>query len=93
MSGIIVNRPQMQPAYNASKAAVHQLTKSLGRRVGTCGCPGQRRGTRYVKTDMSPVDEPRYRRQWIEDAPQQRYAMPDEISPAVVFLASDAAAS
>lgn len=25
----IVNRPQMQPAYNASKAAVHQLTKSL----------------------------------------------------------------
>lgn len=29
MSGIIVNRPQMQPAYNASTAAVHHLTKSL----------------------------------------------------------------
>ena len=29
ISGMIVNRPQMQPAYNASKAAVHQLTKSL----------------------------------------------------------------
>ena len=28
---------------------------------------------------------------WIEDAPQQRYAAPDEISPSVVFLASDAA--
>lgn len=27
----------------------------------------------------------------IEDARQQRYALPDEISPAVVFLASDAA--
>ena len=26
---MIVNRPQWQPAYNASKAAVHQLTKSL----------------------------------------------------------------
>jgi NAD(P)-dependent dehydrogenase (short-subunit alcohol dehydrogenase family) len=31
------------------------------------------------------------RRHWIEDSPQQRYAMPDEVSPAVVFLASDAA--
>jgi NAD(P)-dependent dehydrogenase (short-subunit alcohol dehydrogenase family) len=29
ISAQIVNRPQMQPAYNASKAAVHQLTKSL----------------------------------------------------------------
>ena len=29
MSGLIVNRPQWQPAYNASKAAVHHLTKSL----------------------------------------------------------------
>src|SRR4029453_7442294 len=29
MSGDIVNRPQWQPAYNASKAAVHHLTKSL----------------------------------------------------------------
>jgi NAD(P)-dependent dehydrogenase (short-subunit alcohol dehydrogenase family) len=29
ISGMIVNRPQWQPAYNASKAAVHQLTKSL----------------------------------------------------------------
>ena len=29
MSGFIVNRPQPQSYYNASKAAVHQLTKSL----------------------------------------------------------------
>jgi len=29
ISAMIVNRPQMQPAYNASKAAVHQLTRSL----------------------------------------------------------------
>jgi NAD(P)-dependent dehydrogenase (short-subunit alcohol dehydrogenase family) len=29
MSGDIVNRPQWQPAYNASKAAVHHLTRSL----------------------------------------------------------------
>jgi len=38
ISARIVNRPQWQPAYNASKAAVHQLTKSLagsGRRTGS----------------------------------------------------------
>jgi len=29
MSASIVNRPQWQPAYNASKAAVHHLTRSL----------------------------------------------------------------
>jgi len=29
ISSIIVNRPQWQASYNASKAAVHQLTKSL----------------------------------------------------------------
>ena len=29
ISAMIVNRPQAQAAYNASKAAVHQLTKSL----------------------------------------------------------------
>ena len=29
MSGFIVNKPQPQSYYNASKAAVHQLTRSL----------------------------------------------------------------
>jgi len=39
---------------------------------------------------MAPVDEPQFRRQWIEDAPMQRYATPEEIAPTVVYLASDA---
>ena len=45
----------------------------------------------YVKTDMAPVDRPEFQRYWIEDAPQQRFALPAEIAPSVVFLASDAA--
>ncbi|MCQ1946797.1 SDR family NAD(P)-dependent oxidoreductase [Arthrobacter sp. zg-Y1171] len=90
ISGMIVNRPQMQPAYNASKAAVHQLTKSLAAEWAPLGVRVNAVAPGYVKTDMSPVDDPRFRRYWIEDAPQQRYADPDEVSPAVVFLASDA---
>lgn len=91
ISGQIVNRPQMQPAYNASKAAVHQLTKSLAAEWAPFGVRVNAVAPGYIKTDMSPVDEPRYRRYWIEDAAQQRYATPDEVSPSVVFLASDAA--
>lgn len=91
ISGLIVNRPQMQPAYNASKAAVHQLTKSLAAEWAPFGVRVNALAPGYVKTDMSPVDEPRFKRYWIEDAPQGRYSTPDEIAPALVFLASDAA--
>lgn len=46
--------------------------------------------TGYIKTLMSPVDEPRYRRYWIEDAAMQRYGMPEELGPTLMYLASDA---
>ncbi len=91
ISALIVNRPQMQPAYNASKAAVHHLTKSLAAEWAPKGVRVNAVAPGYIKTDMSPVDEPRFQRYWIEDAPQQRYATPDEVAPTVVFLASDAA--
>jgi len=92
MSGIIVNRPQWQPAYNASKAAVHHLTKSLAVEWAPLGIRVNAVAPGYVKTDMAPVDRPEFRRFWIDDAPQQRFALPEEIAPSVVFLASDAAA-
>ncbi|WP_226534079.1 SDR family NAD(P)-dependent oxidoreductase [Microbacterium paraoxydans] len=91
ISAQIVNRPQFQPAYNASKAAVHHLTKSLAAEWAPAGVRVNAVAPGYIKTDMSPVDEPRFRRFWIEDSAQQRYAMPSEVSPSVVFLASDAA--
>lgn len=90
MSGIIVNRPQWQPAYNASKAAVHQLTRSLAAEWAPFGVRVNALAPGYTKTDMSPVDDPRYRQNWIDDAPMKRYATIEELAPAVVFLASDA---
>ena len=91
ISGLIVNRPQNQAAYNASKAAVHQLTKSLAAEWAPDGIRVNAVAPGYIKTEMAPVDEPQFRRQWIEDAPQQRYALPEEVAGSVVFLASDAA--
>jgi NAD(P)-dependent dehydrogenase (short-subunit alcohol dehydrogenase family) len=91
MSGIIVNRPQWQPAYNASKAAVHHLTKSLAVEWAPYGIRVNAVAPGYVRTAMAPVDDPRFHRHWIEDTPQQRAARPEEIAPSVVFLAGDGA--
>jgi NAD(P)-dependent dehydrogenase (short-subunit alcohol dehydrogenase family) len=90
ISAQIVNRPQWQPGYNASKAAVHQLTKSLAAEWAPYGVRVNALAPGYIKTEMAPVDEPRFRQHWIEDAPMRRYAMPAELGPSVVFLASDA---
>ena len=92
ISGLIVNRPQAQAPYNASKAAVHQLTKSLAAEWAPDNIRVNAVAPGYVKTEMAPVDRPELRRMWIDDAPQQRYAMPEEIAPTVVYLCSPAAA-
>lgn len=90
MSGAIVNRPQWQPAYNASKAAVHHLTRSLAAEWAPLGVRVNAIAPGYMHTDMAPIDDPRFHRHWIEDTPQERAGEPDELGPAMVFLASDA---
>ena len=64
--------------------------RTLAAGGGPCGGGADPLSPGYRKTDMRPVDEPRFRRHWVEDAPLVRYGTVSELAPAVVFLASDA---
>jgi NAD(P)-dependent dehydrogenase (short-subunit alcohol dehydrogenase family) len=92
MSGLVSNHPQPQCAYNAAKAAVIMLTKSLAGEWASRGVRVNSISPGYINTRMTPKDE--IRRDWFEIwmtfSPMKRIGEPQEIAPAVVFLASDA---
>ena len=93
MSGFIVNRPQNQPAYNASKAAVHHLTKSLAAEWGARGVRVNAVAPTYVTTPLNAFvkNNPKMYDAWIGGTPMARLGEPDEVASVVLFLASDAA--
>ncbi|MED4936075.1 SDR family oxidoreductase [Heyndrickxia coagulans] len=91
MSGHIVNVPQPQCSYNASKAGVIQLTKSLAVEWAdknvrvNCISPG------YMGTELtlnSPSLKPLIE-QWNKMAPLHRMGKPEELQSICVYLAGD----
>jgi NAD(P)-dependent dehydrogenase (short-subunit alcohol dehydrogenase family) len=93
MSGYIVNRPQKQAYYNASKAAVHHLTRSLATEWAPYGVRVNAVAPTYIDTPLvwSVEDVETKMKDWIRDTPMGRLGRPDEIASVVHFLASDAA--
>ncbi len=93
MSGSVVNRPQRQAAYNASKAAVIMITKSLATEWAASGIRVNAVSPGYVETAMTAQSRKNVERVkgWLELIPLGRFANPEEIAGPVVFLASGAA--
>jgi NAD(P)-dependent dehydrogenase (short-subunit alcohol dehydrogenase family) len=92
MSGFIVNKPQPQSFYNASKAAVHHLTRSLAAEWGRRGVRVNAVAPTYVETPLTRFgmeDQSMYPT-WLDMTPMGRVGQPDEIAAVVLFLASDA---
>ncbi|AEO64045.1 uncharacterized protein THITE_2109761 [Thermothielavioides terrestris NRRL 8126] len=91
MSGSIVNYPQEQSCYNASKAGVIQLGKSLAAEWAkynirvNCISPG------YMDTALNKVPAlDAQKKIWKSLTPQNRLGAVDELNGLCVFLASDA---
>jgi NAD(P)-dependent dehydrogenase (short-subunit alcohol dehydrogenase family) len=92
MSGSIANIPQKQAHYNASKAGVILLTKSLAVEWApynirvNCISPG------YTRTEMTEkLAAKEMIKQWEALTPMRRMADPQELAGAIIYLASDAA--
>ena len=90
-SGLIVDRPQPQVSYNASKAAVHQLTKSLACEWAKYNIRVNAVAPGYVATKMTLLgrSKPNWFKYWIDMTPMKRLAKPSEIASAVLFLSTD----
>lgn len=90
MSAHIVNVPNFQAAYNAAKAGVLHLGKSLAvewapfARVNTIS-PG------YMATELSDFVPDEQKNIWYSLTPKGRQGLPRELAGAYLYLASDAA--
>jgi len=88
MSGSVANIPQWQASYNASKAGIIHLTRSLALEWAPHGIRVNSLSPGYINTPMS-VDTPQELRDaWLPLIPQHRMGEPEELMPAILYLTS-----
>jgi len=90
MSAHIVNIPQRQASYNASKAAVVHMTKSLAVEWARHGIRVNSISPGYIMTEMTGTVAKDMRDFWTSLIPFGRMGAPEELAGAVIYLLSDA---
>ncbi len=90
MSGTIVNIPQGQASYNASKAAVAHLSKSLAVEWAPLGIRVNSISPGYICTEMTGTVRKDWQGYWVSTIPFRRMGTPEELAGAVIYLLSDA---
>lgn len=95
MSGLISNKPQRQAHYNAAKAGVHHLTRSLAGEWAERGVRVNAVAPTYVDTAMSRggFTDPDLFPVWMDMTPMKRVARADEIASVILFLSSEGASA
>lgn len=87
----VVNRPQQQIAYNASKAGVVAVTKSLAFEWAARGVRVNAVSPGYVNTPLL-ASKSELHEEWKSATPLERFATTTEVAAAVGWLLSDEAA-
>ncbi len=93
MSAFVVNIPQRQVSYNASKAAVDQITRSLAVEWVSKGIRVNAIAPGYFLSDMTRQfleTNAEFGRYWDSLIPAGRMGQPADLDGLVAFLASDA---
>ena len=92
MSGVIANKPQRQTHYNAAKAAVHHMTRSLAAEWAPRGVRVNCIAPTYIETAMTKeaAKDAEMLKIWMDYTPMARMGRPDEIASLALFLASPA---
>lgn len=93
MSGYDVNVPQPQIGYNASKAGVLMVTKSMAVEWADRGVRVNAIAPGYMRTDLVEdvlEADPEMEQTWLENTPMGRLGQPEDLRGLVVYLASTA---
>ena len=90
ISGKIINIPQEQTSYNASKAAVIHMTKSLAIEWAKYGIRVNSISPGYIKTPMGDVPK-EMEEAWMPMIPIHRWGKTEELTGMIIYLAGPSA--